>query len=160
MNYKKIKKIKNFSIFFFFILVLISLFFLKNIIFINKKNEIDFITYKNFTDYASKKNLKYFYLKNKGMYKYLCLLKYLKKNLKKNDLNFILKNFENNKYLKKNNFINNILNFRMYRIYFNMKKYDLAIYYLNQIKDYPWMNFSISYKNKILKKIENEKKKS
>ncbi|NIG99382.1 MAG: hypothetical protein G8D26_01910 [Buchnera aphidicola (Periphyllus acericola)] len=158
MNNKKIKKIKNFLIFFFFILVLISLFFLKNIIFFNKKNEIDFITYKNYTDYASKKNLKSFYLKNKGMFKYFSLLKYLKKNLKNNDITFILKNFKNNKYLTKNNLINNILYFRMFRIYSNMKKNNLSIYYLNQMKDYPWIDFSMSYKNKILKKIKNEKK--
>ncbi|CAL4325059.1 UPF0070 protein YfgM [Buchnera aphidicola (Periphyllus testudinaceus)] len=158
MNFKKIKNYKFFFfIFFLFLFFLISLFFLKKNIVCNKK-KIDFITYKNYIDYASKKKLQIFFKKQKGTYKFLSLLKYTHKHLKKNDILYIVKYFKNNKVLTKNNFINNILYFRISRMQFFLKKDNLAFENLKKIKDYPWINFSKLYSKNIFKNKLSHKK--
>ncbi|WP_343183546.1 hypothetical protein [Buchnera aphidicola] len=156
----KIKKIKNKRIIplvFFVFLFFLTIIFLKNNYFINKKNKMDFINYKNFSDYSSKKNFQNYLKNSKNPYKSLFLLKYMKKHLKISDIIYILKNFKDDQFLKKNILIKNILYFRIYKLEIQKKIHYLNLINLNKIEGYPWINFSELYfknisKNKLFHK--------
>ncbi|NIH16805.1 MAG: hypothetical protein G8D24_01945 [Buchnera aphidicola (Periphyllus lyropictus)] len=157
MNLRKILEKNFFLVLSIFILFISGLFIsIKKYNSFKMNHGTDYILCKKSIDYGSKKSLKYFFKNNKNVYGILSLFKLLQKDLKKEDVIFLIKVCNNLSFFQ-DQILKNILYFDVARLQLQMNYTKDIFFILNKIKGNPWEKYSDIWK-KNLSKIDLNKK--